>query len=445
MSGSSSERPSPNALLKSGPNRSVFVRGGEPDGDGAVRVVKRFHARGRLARLRDGRRARHEFAVLRALRERGLPVPEPIVARRGPAGWELVSAWIPGALPVQALLDGDAPAPVPIERLARELGRLVARTQRAGLEQRDPHAGNALVDGEGRVWLVDFTKARLRRRRSGARDLRELVTLAAKTREAWSFGLRARFFLAWLEERGGVPRAERNRLARRIERSARAVRRRIARASVDRWLRESGVCRVVECSGERYLVARWLGRVAGERWLAECSRASTAKGSERGAAWIETGRALDRIWRTMGRAADQRLACARPIVRRVDREPCALFELPEGARSVRGLVDGADSGLRRRVARSAGALAGSLHDRGLGLAEPFLDALIADERGALRLGPRARLARSSSRAPWRAWSRAFRAFAPGRLERASFVAGFVSSARGGPAERRRLRVELARG
>ena len=43
-----------------------------------------------------------------------------------------------------------------------ETGRLIARFHREGLEHADLNAHNILFDGNGRGWLIDFDRGRLR-------------------------------------------------------------------------------------------------------------------------------------------------------------------------------------------------------------------------------------------------------------------------------------------
>ena len=121
-------------------------------------------------RGRRNNRAFHEFALLEKLKEMDLPVPTPVAARVQPGGLfyraDLITLRIPGTLSTaellrqQAFTAGDW----------RRLGGLIARFHRAGLWHVDLNAGNILCDREGRFYLIDFDRCRLRKPGSWAQQ-----------------------------------------------------------------------------------------------------------------------------------------------------------------------------------------------------------------------------------------------------------------------------------
>lgn len=244
--------PSPH-LLKHSPARQVLVVEG--------RVQKRFRHPGWIARLWDRSRARREFTTLRRLAEAGIPVPHPRTVARGPGGWTVEMDWLREARPLAAWLDEPA-WPFDAARLARELGRLLARVHRLGLDHPDLHAGNVLVEPDGAVWAVDFHKAELRRPDPEVWT-RDLVALGSSVRERTSARFRARAYWAWRRELGrggdslegvlgpqGVPGPPEgvpgpNGHAREIELGARRHRFEVVRERRLRWTRESSSCRVL--------------------------------------------------------------------------------------------------------------------------------------------------------------------------------------------------------
>ena len=145
------DRPGQGAVLKDTRVRSVHLWNGL--------CIKRFKnpgvAHAVRARLADPARA--EYRLLGELRARGLDVPEPVAwARRGRETF-VFTREIPGAVPLRRL-------PMTRERLLG-LARLVRRACELGLKHGDLHVGNVL-EGDGRLWLVDLQEARLKKRLS---------------------------------------------------------------------------------------------------------------------------------------------------------------------------------------------------------------------------------------------------------------------------------------
>ena len=87
------------------------------------------------------------------------------------------------------------------------VGQLVARFHRAGLEHADLNAHNLLFDGQGRGWMIDFDRSRLRIPASGWREanLLRLQRSLRKQRGGRALGevdaafaqLRAAYDAAW--------------------------------------------------------------------------------------------------------------------------------------------------------------------------------------------------------------------------------------------------------
>lgn len=131
----------------------------------------------------DRTRSFAEFRLMRVLLGRGLPVPRPLAAsyvRSGPtyrAAILLERLQDVRSLADRALVAGSG---APWE----EAGRLVARFHREGLDHADLNAHNILFDGNGRGWLIDFDRGRMRIPATGWREanLRRLLRSLLKLR-----------------------------------------------------------------------------------------------------------------------------------------------------------------------------------------------------------------------------------------------------------------------
>ena len=393
--------------------------------EGSLRVVKRFHAPGRIDRLRDGHRARRESRALETLLERNLPAPRPIEVRRRGGFWELVLEHADGA-DLERCLAGDAPWPAPEGRVAVELGRLLGRLDRAGVSIDDMHAGNVLIGHGGRPLVLDG--AGVGRGRSSDLE-RDLVHLAAGVRERASRRFRARFFLAVLDVRGRPDRETRNRIAERIERRARVERRRQVERRVRRWWRDSGATRPFAANGlEGFMV-----RDVDEAQIADLLE--DPEGHLGPAFDVERvyGFAARHAWDRGALLTMHGIPCPAPLLVITTPGPRAMFARPAGTRPFPEAFAEAVGEARLELAQSAGAVCGAVDDRGLApiafrglLATPEGEVLVAVEEERRR-----------GRAP---------VDDPDpfdhHLERAAFDRAFVEARRGSAAERRTIAREL---
>ena len=102
----------------------------------------------------------HEFRLLRALRERDLPVPAPLIAAYWREGLTYRAALlverIDGARSLGDVLDAGEIPPW------ASIGETIARFHRAGAFHADLNVDNVLMDTQGRIWLIDFDRGALR-------------------------------------------------------------------------------------------------------------------------------------------------------------------------------------------------------------------------------------------------------------------------------------------
>ena len=146
----------------SGRGGAWFVRSAAGDA-----VLKHYRRGGKAAWLSqdaylylgDARvRSFAEYRLLRRLREKGLPVPEPLAAfcRRRGAVYRaaLLTARIPQAASLLQQADaGRAPWAA--------VGETLARLHRAGARHSDLNAHNILFDADGGIRVIDWDKGRL--------------------------------------------------------------------------------------------------------------------------------------------------------------------------------------------------------------------------------------------------------------------------------------------
>jgi tRNA A-37 threonylcarbamoyl transferase component Bud32 len=128
-------------------------------------VVIKEYRRGGLLRFMRRRhyirigptRPEREFRNLRAARDAGLNVPEPVLSvSRGMLfyrGW-LVTRFVAGRSLVDVVSSGTDGIPDMLDDLTRQVGLLIERR----LAHVDLHPGNVLVDAAGRLYLLDFDR-----------------------------------------------------------------------------------------------------------------------------------------------------------------------------------------------------------------------------------------------------------------------------------------------
>lgn len=153
--------------------------------------LRRYLRGGMVARINHDRylwrgaehtRSFAEFRLSRAMIAKGVPVPRPIAASYRREGLSYRAAILIERLPnVRTLADRSAVAGdgAPWE----EAGRLIARAHRAGLDHADLNAHNLMFDPNGRGWVIDLDRGRVRipatawRERNLARLKRSLLKI----------------------------------------------------------------------------------------------------------------------------------------------------------------------------------------------------------------------------------------------------------------------------
>ena len=381
--------------LRRAPGRQVTL-----DSERGV-VTKSFRGRTARARLLDGLRAKREFELLTHLVESGVRVPEPLGLEHGSDGvWRVHLAEIPGARTAEEALQPQAGR----ERLLGELARLLAGLHRAGVDQPDLHAKNALVDAAGKAWAIDFHAARHLLGGMRARILhRDLVRLTAAHREGLGLRARQRFLLNWwralpveLAER--LP--ERGEFAATLEAEGRRARRAACAAYAkpsSRYFRVGGSCRAVAAedlaSGEVppgfQPSARWLAR----RDAPPAHSAAALAGEPHPALARITGTRSDveAAWGAVARLAAHGLPGPRPLL--LDRREPALasawFDFDLGAEPL-ALERALDAPALPPTPHQRAALDAALEFRGLQLVTEVPASFLTCD-GAWLLSPEARV------------------------------------------------------
>ena len=147
-------------------------------------VLRHYRRGGFMARISRDRyfwsgesrvRAFAEYRLLARLARRGLPVPKPIAARYRREGFhyscDLIMLRIADAVPLSSMLAEAALS----DGAWRAIGATIARLHHGGVDHADLNAHNILLDRNGAVSIIDFDRARVRRRGAwAARNLRRL-------------------------------------------------------------------------------------------------------------------------------------------------------------------------------------------------------------------------------------------------------------------------------
>lgn len=141
-------------------------------GDGENEFVLRHYRRGgmvgRVVRDsywwlgEDATRPFCEWRLLQKLRQLGLPVPTPAIARyvrrRFTYSADIITVRIPRIHPLSVRLAGGAGG----VEFWRHLGSVIHRFHEHGVDHADLSAHNIQIDDDGEVWLLDFDQAKLR-------------------------------------------------------------------------------------------------------------------------------------------------------------------------------------------------------------------------------------------------------------------------------------------
>lgn len=441
----------PARVLKQSPARSVRLELPAPSSLGAPRVVKRFQSRGPLGRARDGARARREMELLRELHGRGLPVPRPLALEERDGGWEVEMEHLAGALPFAEILAGRAAWPAAPADVARELGQLSARLAAAGVDHPDLHPGNALLDGFGRAFAIDFHKARLVRQ-LGAEQLEgQLARMAQGARERTSRRFRARFLWAWWSALPAEIRPDARslpELARRIEARARRERAEVVERRRPRWTRPGTAVRAVQLTAgagfERVDSAPGLARAI----EAEILLQSFEPGSRRILRLRDDGtavlahvgpwREVRALWRTAGRLEEHALPSARPLAIARGARSWAAFDLPPEGH----IAESWDELREPRTLQSIGALAAAFHDRGVRPGSLLPQRFWLDGNGDVRLTVVRRLDLAFEVSPRSALEPWLALLAQNAQHATTMASGFLAALDVGCTERRELRAAL---
>lgn len=408
----------PALTLKTGPGRSVRV---EDHPGPAATVVKRIDARG-LARTWRVRRARAEFDVQQQLFAAGVSVPEPLELRADASGVELVSRYLADARSLHELERGPAPPDAWCTLAARRTGELVARAHALGLDHPDLHEKNVLVTSDARPWLIDFSGARLRGQPDARTARRDLVQLAAATRERVPLRLRQRALAAWWRAVPAAcrPKGKLGTFAAALEAAARVRRAEVLERSARRWLRPSSAARAFTIDGgtvcaraslrdEEIIAFAFDQAPAASAYtdLAGTALRALAEllGDAAPGALLVTvaGKSALETWTAAARLEEHAVRAPRPLVFVRKPFPRAVFALPS-RRTFHDAWREADAQARRPLAAALGALLGALDDRALALDDAGHRDVWLDALGRAWFGPALRLKRVAAGTHAEPWS-----------------------------------------
>jgi len=189
-------RPVEDVLRSGGRGNTLILSDGEHE-----YVLRHFRRGGLIGRVvrdsylwagEDRSRSFAEWRVLQKLANAGLPVPRPAVARYCRRGLtytaDIITIRVPGIRSLSAtLLDK------PLSKSTwQRIGEGLCRFHDAGVNHADLNAHNVQIDDRGRMWLLDFDKARIMpagpwRQRNLERLHRSLVKLRGQD-ERFNYG-----------------------------------------------------------------------------------------------------------------------------------------------------------------------------------------------------------------------------------------------------------------
>jgi tRNA A-37 threonylcarbamoyl transferase component Bud32 len=222
------------AAVKQGPHRTVY----------RVRLpgldchVKHYRVADRRTWLREWLRpgkARREFERSLKLADRGVATVTPLAVGESlqrPGASFLITETVPDARPLNAFLEAELPT-LPLvkqaehrQRLARVLGRFLARMHDAGVTHHDLHPGNLLVrfdcNDEPQLFLIDLHLVRFGRPLSWQASRANLIVLNRWFMLRCERADRLRFWHAYHEARqtAGLHKGLPKGTARDLERAA---------------------------------------------------------------------------------------------------------------------------------------------------------------------------------------------------------------------------------
>ena len=164
------------------------------DGDFGQAVLRRYHRGGLMAKVSTDRyiwtgeestRSYSEFNLLCFMHASGLPVPRPLAAAYWRDGLTYKAAIlverIPDVRPLAHALEGGHV----------QVAAAIYAMHDAGVWHADLNAYNILIDGNGKVWLIDFDKgsrqvlSQERRRANLLRLRRSLIKVAKEPGLVW--------------------------------------------------------------------------------------------------------------------------------------------------------------------------------------------------------------------------------------------------------------------
>lgn len=162
-----------------------------------------------------------EYRALKALREAGVPVPDPVAMGTADRSGAMVSVGLPTVTTLEHVLLEQEVSPERLRRLAERVAHVLRTMHGRGVNHRDFYACHILLDEQDGVYLVDLGRAEIRARVPRRRIIKDLAGLHFSLPERVAGNrARLRFLLKYLG-----PGASRGRIKRLVA----AVRRKSAR------------------------------------------------------------------------------------------------------------------------------------------------------------------------------------------------------------------------